>query len=50
MVDLSRFRADTATLMLREVNIVRKLNHQHIIKVLDVMRDEPFSGMFFVSF
>ena len=46
IVDLARFRPDTAALMLKEISILRRLNHPNCIGVMHVMKNEPFTGTF----
>ena len=46
LVDLSRFRSETAALMLREITILQRLDHKHCIKVVDVLHDVPVEGTF----
>jgi serine/threonine protein kinase len=45
IVDLSRFRDDTVTLMIKEIRIMKMLKHRHCIRILDVKENVPYTGM-----
>jgi serine/threonine protein kinase len=44
IVDLARFSIETAGLMRKEISILRMLNHEHCIRIIDVHENVPFTG------
>ncbi len=46
VVDLNRFRAEVANFMMKEIMILKKLNHPNCIKIVEVIYDVPFRGTF----
>ncbi len=44
IVDLGRFREDTAALMLKEISILKSLKHRNIIEILEVKDSVAYTG------
>jgi len=46
IVDLSRFRDDTASLVIKEIRILKMMKHKHCIRILEVQDNVPYCGTF----
>ena len=49
IVDLGRFRKETAITMKQEINILKNTNHQNIISIIDVKENVKFRGTWCIS-
>ena len=44
LIDLARFTDDTAALMRKEILILQLLQHQHVVRLLDLKEDVAYTG------